>query len=218
MDINTVHVYCRDMDPDMALDSSPGTEITMAPGDLEGPKLTATFSLTDSTGLKLTDILGPKLTVTFSLTDISRQNLTDFSGPKLTSATNGWPILLSKQLGLESAFHICASSLPVLTSCRFYLADLSIGENGVLKSPTTRQKEASLTMTEKGINLGCGGEWYVTHYTLLSNQPHLPFFTAMSRWSGSRPLAHHHHWTLTKTPLGYPAVAPSHGVLVVVIP
>ena len=41
----------------------------------------------------------------------------------------------------------------------------------------------------------------------------------MSHCSGSRPLGHHHHQTLTETPLTHPAVAPSHGdpVAIVVI-
>lgn len=38
------------------------------------------------------------------------------------------------------------------------------------------------------------------------------FMTASQcHWSCSRPLSHPHHWTPTKTPLGYPAVPPSRG-------
>ena len=55
-------------------------------------------------------------------------------------------------------------------------------------------------------------------YTALSNQLHHKMFTTMSHWSGSRPLAHQSHWTLTETPLGYPAVALSHVDPVAIIP
>lgn len=40
----------------------------------------------------------------------------------------------------------------------------------------------------------------------------------MSPWSASRPRAHDHHWSLSKTPLRYPAVAQSHGELVDTVP
>ncbi|KAL6094118.1 hypothetical protein STEG23_018041 [Scotinomys teguina] len=37
-------------------------------------------------------------------------------------------------------------------------------------------------------------------FILLSNQPHPQVFIEMSHWSGSKPLAQHHHQILTKTP------------------
>lgn len=40
----------------------------------------------------------------------------------------------------------------------------------------------------------------------------------MSHWFVSRPLVHHHHWTLTETPLKHPAVTRNHGDPVVIIP
>lgn len=43
-------------------------------------------------------------------------------------------------------------------------------------------------------------------------------FIAMSHWSGLRPLAHYHQWTITKTPPEYPDIAPSHGDSAVMAP
>lgn len=43
-------------------------------------------------------------------------------------------------------------------------------------------------------------------------------FIAMCHWSASRPLARHHHCALTETPLGCPAVAPSHSDPAVIVP
>lgn len=43
-------------------------------------------------------------------------------------------------------------------------------------------------------------------------------FIVLNHWSGSRPRTHHHHWTLTKTPLKYPALAPSHVDSAAVLP
>lgn len=42
-------------------------------------------------------------------------------------------------------------------------------------------------------------------------RPNHKIFIVRNHWSGSSPLAHHHRWTLTQTPLEYSAIAPSHG-------
>ena len=40
----------------------------------------------------------------------------------------------------------------------------------------------------------------------------------VSQWSGSSPLAHQRHWTLTETPLTYLTLVPSHEDAVAIVP
>ena len=83
----------------------------------------------------------------------------------------------------------------------------------IATSPT-KQTQATTNKTQKTSHHGsCSVSQCVPQYFPLSTHLHLQMFIAMSHQSGSRSLAFvtPQYWIFMGTPLGYPAVALSHG-------